>query len=126
MIQDARMKPYRISTEVRAELSTLVASTSIGSAGTVALERLVRRVSELPPEAIFEVEDLVGHLRNTRAADQRATWLWRGPISNDKIEPLHAPVLMFNKSGYVREAALSVPKGVARQCFLRRSPRVAA
>lgn len=101
------MKPYIISSEVRTELSKLVARASIESTGTAALERLTERVSVLPPNAIYEVEDLVGHLRYPPAAEQRATWFQRRPVWSDKIIPQHAPVLMLNKSGYVRQAALS-------------------
>lgn len=107
-IQHARMQRYEMPPEVRAELSSLVASASSGRAGTAALERLIARASELPPKAIFEIEDLVGHLRHPRAVEQWTSWFRRGPASDDKIEPQHAPVLMLNKNGHVREAALSV------------------
>jgi hypothetical protein len=56
------MRPHKISAEVRAELSMLVASASIASGDTVALERLVERISVLPPKSIYDVEDLVDHL----------------------------------------------------------------
>lgn len=60
------MKPHVISSELRAELSRLIAGAANGS--SVALERLIERVSVLPPKAIFEVEDLVGRLPNALVA----------------------------------------------------------
>src|SRR6185295_2181625 len=101
------MKPYVISSELRFELSTLIAGAANES--SIALERLIEKVSVLPPKAIFEVEDLVRRLPNALvvAAEQRATWFRRVPVWNDWIEPDHAPVLMMSKSGYVRQAALS-------------------
>ena len=103
------MKPDAISSEDRAELSTLVADAANESSGTVAHERLIKRVSVLPPKAIFEVEDLVGHLPLALVTEQRAYWSRRGvPVLDGRIEPDHAPVLMMSKSGYVRQAALSV------------------
>jgi hypothetical protein len=38
----------------------------------------------------------------------RQGWLWFRPATNRdaEIDPIHAPVLMFSRNGYVREAAL--------------------
>jgi hypothetical protein len=93
------MKAFKIPPDVCGELSTLVASASRKPTATVALQRLVEMVSVLPPKAIFVVEDLVGHLPHALAVR-------RVPVWNARIEPHHAPVLMLNKSGYVRQAAL--------------------
>src|SRR5262249_14737116 len=103
------MPSYKIPSEVRAELSRLVASASETRTGEGALERLVEVISVLPPKAIHEVEDLVGRLTHALAAvDPRATWMIRrASVWSQRITPDHAPVFMLNKSGYVREAALS-------------------
>jgi hypothetical protein len=91
------MKPYVISSELRVELSTLIAGAANES--SIALERLIEKVSVLPPKAIFEVEDLVGRLPNALvvAAEQRAAWFRRvpgaGPCAcvDDEQERLRAP-----------------------------------
>jgi hypothetical protein len=97
-----RMKPHLISPTDRNELSRLV----IDAIDTVGIHRIVTKLSTLSPRAIYEVESLVGCLPHVFARRQR--WSWFRPATNRVIEvdPVHAPVLMFNRSGYVREAAL--------------------
>jgi hypothetical protein len=64
----------------------------------------------LSPKAIYEVEEVLGCLPETFA--QRPSWsrLWR---SADHV----APVLMFNRSGYAREAALRAIKQLPDTSF---------
>jgi len=97
-----RMRPHLISPTDRDELSRLV----IDAIDTVGIHRIVTKLSTLSPRAIYEVESLVGCLPHVFARRQR--WSWFRPATNRVIEvdPVHAPVLMFNRSGYVREAAL--------------------
>jgi hypothetical protein len=89
-----RMKRHNISPADRAELSRL----GIYGVDTVGIHRAVAKLSTLSPQAIHEVEKLVGWV------PPRRSWLW--PNRAVKIDPIHAPVLMFSTNGYVREAAL--------------------
>jgi hypothetical protein len=73
MMQNGLMKPYAMSSEIRTELNTLVAGAANESFGTVAHERLIEKVSVLPPNAIFEVEDLVGFAL-ALVTERRAAW----------------------------------------------------
>jgi hypothetical protein len=103
------MKAYAMSSETRTELNTLVAGAANESSGTVAHERLIEKVAVLPPNAIFEVEDLVGFALAlvTEQREQRAAWFRRVPVWDGRVKADHAPVLMMSKSGYVRQAALT-------------------
>jgi hypothetical protein len=96
-----RMKPRKISPADRAELSRL----GIHGVDAVGIHRTIAKLSMFSPKAIYEVERLVG------SVPPRQSWLWFRPATNRDVEidPIHAPVLMFNRNGYVREAAL---KGV--------------
>jgi hypothetical protein len=96
------MKPHLISPPDRDELSRL----AIDGTDTVGIHRIVTKVSMLPAQAIYEVERLIGWL--PRVFPRRQSWLWFRPGTNRavEIEPAHAPAFMFNRSGYVREAAL--------------------
>jgi hypothetical protein len=89
-----RMKRHNISAADRAELTHL----GIYGVDTVGIHRAVAKLSTLSPQAIHEVENLVGWV------PPRRSWLW--PNRAVKIDSIHAPVLMFSTNGYVREAAL--------------------
>jgi hypothetical protein len=89
-----RMKPHNISPADRAELSHL----GIHGVDTVGIHRIVAKLSMLLPQAIHEAESLVGWV------PPRRSWLW--PNHAIEIGPILAPVLMFSRNGYVREAAL--------------------
>jgi hypothetical protein len=97
-----RMKQHRISSADRDELSRLV----IDATDTDGVQRIVSKVLMLSPQAIHEVENVVGRFPHVMAG--RLSRLWFRPATNRAVEhdPFHAPVLMFNRSGYVREAAL--------------------
>jgi hypothetical protein len=96
------MKSSLIPPTDRDELSRL----AIDGTDTVGIHRIVTKVSMLPPQAIYEVERLIGWLPHV--FPRRQSWLWFRPGTNRavEIEPAHAPAFMFNRSGYVREAAL--------------------
>jgi hypothetical protein len=96
------MKSSLIPPTDRDELSRL----AIDRTDTVGIHRIVTKVSTLPPQAIYEVERLIGWLPHV--FPRRQSWLWFRPGTNRvvEIEPAHAPAFMFNRSGYVREAAL--------------------
>jgi hypothetical protein len=100
------MTPRILTADARAELLQLVASTMSQSAAAGDVGRLVARLSILSPKAIHEIEAMVGVLPWTATREfRRASFVVpSGPIS--EIEPAHAPLLMFNRSGFVREAAL--------------------
>jgi hypothetical protein len=118
------MKPHNISPADRAELSRLV----IHAIDTVDIHRIVAKLSTLSPQAIYEVERLVGGLPRRRRqllgskeyVGWRPKWIWAAnsviwrlwfrPSTNRavKIDPIHAPIAMFSRNGYVREAALKV------------------
>ena len=85
---DVRMKPHVILPTDREELSRLVT----GAIHSVDIRRIVMKVSMLSPQAIHEVERLL------RCLPPVFAWRFR--------PNLHAPVLMFNRNGYIREAAL--------------------
>jgi hypothetical protein len=75
----------------------------------VLVDRLISKVSMLSPQAIYEVENVVGCFPSTIA--HGLNWLWYDVIRRaPKFDPIYAPVLMFNRSGYAREAALKAIK----------------
>jgi hypothetical protein len=88
------MKPHNIPPADRAELSRL----GIHGVDRVGIRRTVAKLSMLSPQAIHEVEGLIEWV------PPRQSWLW--PNRAVEIDPIHAPVLMFSRNGYVREAAL--------------------
>jgi hypothetical protein len=85
------MKRHLISPTDRDELSRLVTD----AIRTVDIRRIVMKVSMLSPQAIHEVERLLRCLPPVFAR-------WFRPGMNRT----HAPVLMFNMNGHIREAAL--------------------
>ena len=89
------MKRYLRSTD-RVELARLVADAR----NTGCADHLISKISMLSPGAIYEVEEVLGYFPDTMA--HWLIWLrrWR---SEDRT----APVLMFNRNGYTREAALN-------------------
>jgi hypothetical protein len=95
-----------VPTDTRAELQKLIASTMSRSAAVGDVDRLIAGLSVLSPKAIHEIELMVGVLPWTAKRKFRRAWsiVPSGPIS--EIEPAPAPLLMFNRSGFVREAAL--------------------
>jgi hypothetical protein len=70
--------------------------------GAVSIRQTIAKLSMLSPRAIYEVERLV------RSVPPQQGWLWFHPAAKRDVEidPIHAPVLMFSRDGYVREAAL--------------------
>lgn len=94
-----RMKPHKISPADRRKLARLGIH---GGDAWVSIHQTVAKLSMLSPRAIYEVERLVG------SVPPRQGWLWFCPATNRDVEidPIHAPVLMFSRNGYVREAAL--------------------
>jgi hypothetical protein len=96
------MKRHLISPPDRDELARL----AIDGTDTAGIDRIVTKVSLLPPQAIYEVERLIGRLPHV--FPRRQSWPWFRPRTNRavEIEPAQAPAFMFNRSGYVREAAL--------------------
>jgi hypothetical protein len=85
------MKRHLISPTDRDELSRLVTD----AIRTVDIRRIVMKVSMLSPQAIHEVERLLRCLPPVFAR-------WFRPGMNRT----HAPVLMFNRNGHLREGAL--------------------
>src|SRR4051812_30576220 len=100
------MTPRIVPTAARAELLKLVASAMSQSAAVGDVDRLIARMSVLSPKAVHEVEAMVGAMPWTAKTEfRRASFVVpSGPIS--ELEPAYAPLLMFNRSGFVREAAL--------------------
>jgi hypothetical protein len=100
------MTPRIVPTDARAELQKLIASTMSQSAAAGDVDRLIARLSGLSPKAIHEVEAMLGALPWTAKREFRRAWsvVPSGPIS--ELEPANAALLMFNRSGFVREAAL--------------------
>jgi len=96
------MKSPVISPPDRDELSRL----AIDGTDTVGIHWIVTKVSMLPPQAIYEVERLIGWLPHVFPSRQSWPWLRPGRNRALEIERAHAPAFMFNRSGYVREAAL--------------------
>jgi hypothetical protein len=98
------MKRHLLSTD-RDELARLVADAR----DPVLVDRLISKLSPLSPQAIFEIEDVVGCL--PRVIAYRRRWrFWWGTDSVGEIDPIYGPVLIFNRSGYVREPALKAIK----------------
>jgi hypothetical protein len=95
------MKWHLPSTD-RDELARLLADAH----DPVLVDRLISKVSMLLPQAIYEVENVVGCLPSTIAYRLNWSWFWR---ATDSVVD-YAPVLMFNRSGYAREAALKAIK----------------
>src|SRR5215831_15086796 len=84
------MKPHLISPPDRDELSRL----AIDAIDTVGIHRIVTKVSMLPPQAIYEVERLIGCLPHGIPRRLSRSWFRPGAI-----DPAHAPAFMFNRSG---------------------------
>jgi hypothetical protein len=112
------MKWHLPSTD-RDELARLLADAH----DPVLVDRLISKVSMLSPQAIYEVENVVGRFPHTIAHGLNWLWFWRAtdnvvtfPLQVPhvawprEIDPIYAPVLMFNRSGYAREAALKAIK----------------
>jgi hypothetical protein len=102
-----RMKPHLMSPPDRDELSRL----AIDATDAIGIHRIVAKVSMLPPQApqaIYEVERLIGCLPHV--FPRRESWSRFRPSTNRAVEidPAHASAFMFNynRSGCVREAAL--------------------
>jgi hypothetical protein len=96
------MKQHLISSTDRYELSRLV----IDAIDTAGIQRFVTKVSMLSPQAIYEVENVVGCFPHVIARQQSRSWFRPATNRGAENDPIRAPVLMFNRSGYVREAAL--------------------
>jgi hypothetical protein len=99
------MKRHLPSTD-RDELARLVADAR----DPVLVDRLISKVSMLSPQAIYEVENVVGCFPRILAHRPNSSWFWRAADSIVEIDPTYAPVLIFNRSGYAREAALKAIK----------------
>jgi hypothetical protein len=96
------MKQNVISPADRDELSRL----AIDAIDTVGIHRIVTKVSMLPPQAIYEVERLLASLPYALARWKRLVLVIPGMNRAVEIDPVNAPVFVFNWNGYVREAAL--------------------
>jgi hypothetical protein len=83
----------------------------------VLVDRLISKVSMLSPQAIYEVENVVGCFPRVIAHRLSLSWFWRTADSILKIDPIYAPVLMFNRSGHAREAALKAIKQLPDTSF---------
>jgi hypothetical protein len=96
------MKPQLISPTDRDELSRLM-TNAIDAGG---MHRIVTKVSMLSPQTIHEVERLLGCLPYVFARRTKLVLVRSGVSRAIEVDPVHASVFMFNRSGYVREAAL--------------------
>jgi hypothetical protein len=95
------MKRHLLSTD-RDELARLVAD----ACDPVLVDSLISKLSSLSPQALYEIEDVVGCL--PRVITHRRRWWVTDSVR--EIDPIYGPVLIFNRSGYVREAALKAIK----------------
>lgn len=101
------MKLQTLTPEVRAQLNDLIARTSKEPSDTAAAELLIEQLSALQPNAIHEVERLAGYRRHVPLFEQQPSWSYGSIFRADRADITHAPILMFNKNGFVREAALT-------------------
>jgi len=83
----------------------------------VLVDRLISKVSMLLPQAIYEVENVVGGFPRIIGHRASWSWFWHTADSISGIDPIYAPVLMFNRSGYAREAALKTIKQLPDTSF---------
>jgi hypothetical protein len=97
------MKQVYLSTKDAIEINQLV--TSINALGLTGFSsKLIAILSKQSPKAIFEVESIVGQILGRHHRGK--FWFWFLGKAASQIDLADAPLLMFNRSGYVREDAL--------------------
>jgi hypothetical protein len=108
-----RCRERHLPSADRDELARLVADAR----NPVCADRLISTMSMLPPEAIYEVENVVGCFPRAIAHRPSWAWLWRAADRIVEIDSIYAPLLLFNRSGYARAAALKAIKQLPDTSF---------
>jgi hypothetical protein len=96
------MKHVYLSAEDAIKINQLISSINAISLSGFS-SKLMAELSKQSPKAIFEVEAIVGQIlpKNQRSND----WFWFSGKAAFKIDLADAPLLMFNRNGYIREEA---------------------